>query len=742
MFGQAHKWEWVAVKRTLVLLILVAMMSGLGADSVREPALLVGSASLPLAAHAAPTPVQGSTASGWSSSSNALAPPGSASTTKDATTLTVAGFAGNATGTITGVTVHAVASQVEHYDDRLRMSVTAPGCAGVARDLPLSDKPTEGSLAMPCDWTWGRIEGLEVSLRTEAAGGLLGMGRIDGAWRTNHVWLEVTISDRAPVAVVGPDLTVNEGAPTTLSGAGSYDPEGSPISHAWTQTGGPTVVLTPAGSDAHFRAPMLGSNQPASLSFRLTVTDPQGHTGHAAVQVTVQNVNQAPIARAGSDQTITSGTTVLDGSASSDGDGDSLSYSWSQLSGPAATLTGADTAQVVVTPAPGTSVFRLRVADGWGGVANDDVAVVVPSQDDSGAGADPPVAPPPAPPTTPPSDPSDGPDTGPGTAPAPGATTPGGSGSPSAASPGRQDGASTPATTDWMTANAGRWGPWALAGLGTALVGIIPARRWLHRRHEARHLDRPQIVLGDLDQEIRNDEIVQFLNNASHDLASPLTPIRIQLAMLENVKGELTERQKKAWDVVKRNIDQMGLLVTDIRDAARMQAGHLALYPEPLDLVRLVTESVESFEGPAEEKGVKLSLDHDGTPFCIDGDAGRLTQVLYNLINNALKFTDAGGRIQVALRRADEGRVVVAIRDTGLGMTADDAARLFQPFSQAHDAKQKKKGSGLGLFISKGIIEGHHGDIWCDSPGPGKGSVFAFTLALSTTPLVSEPLLA
>ncbi len=732
------------LSRKIVLAILAVALLGVhDGGTPLDMADRQGSMVLPLWSHAPPAQTAGKQASGWTNSRDALAPDGSAYTSSDGATLTTSGYGLDGQGTISSVKVMATVSQDDHADDRLQLSVSAPGCA-FSQPLALSATAKATSTTVPCTWTWAALAGAEVSFTADATGGLVGLGRTDGAWRVHHVWLQVALSNAAPVAAAGPDTLVNEAANFVLNGSASADPEGGALTYQWQQTAGPAVIMPAPGATAGIKAPMLASNQPATLVFQLTVTDPEGHASSDTVRVDVQNINQAPVARAGADQSISAGSVALSGAASSDADGDALQFTWAQLSGPTAILENGDQAVARVTPQEGRAVFRLTVADGWGGVSFDDVFVVlspiVTQVAGPGANAGSPVE-----------------------EPAPMAGRPGdgavggadGSNVTTAAGSGPID------RTEPKPANRGTalaallgasWWPYALVGAAFIMAALIVvgSRRRLRRAQQAELRDaaeatpvekagkpeRPQIVLGDLAQEERNDEIIQFLNNASHDLASPLTPIRIQLAMLENAKGDLNERQTKAWEVVKRNIDQMGLLVTDIRDAARMQAGRLALYREPLDLAVLAAQSVESFEGAATEKQVKLSLDHDGSPVHVSGDPGRLTQVLYNLINNALKFSDAGGRVQVAVRTPAAGQAVVAVRDTGIGMTPEDAARLFQPFSQAHGAAQKKKGSGLGLFISKGIIEGHDGDIWCESAGPGQGSVFAFTIALAQeTPL-------
>jgi signal transduction histidine kinase len=151
--------------------------------------------------------------------------------------------------------------------------------------------------------------------------------------------------------------------------------------------------------------------------------------------------------------------------------------------------------------------------------------------------------------------------------------------------------------------------------------------------------------------------------------------------------------------------------------------------------VQLVAETHRSYAEAAAQRQVTLSW-AGAKQAPLEADAGRLTQVLFNLVSNAVKFTPAGGHVQVEVE-ADGGAVRVCVRDSGAGLTAEQMGRLFQPFSQVHDGSFG--GTGLGLYISKGIVELHGGRIWCQSDGPGLGSSFAFEIPLAA-PSARQPL--
>ncbi len=227
----------------------------------------------------------------------------------------------------------------------------------------------------------------------------------------------------------------------------------------------------------------------------------------------------------------------------------------------------------------------------------------------------------------------------------------------------------------------------------------------------------------------------RFLNAAAHELANPLTPLKLELATLRSgALGDLSERQRDALDLLDRNIGRLSLMVQDLLDAARLDSGRLRLAPAPVDLQTLVQDGVASFASQADAAGVRLRAASEG-PLPVVADVARLSQVLFNLVHNALKFTPRGGRVEVAYGRR-EGEAWMSVRDTGLGLTPDQMARLFTPFTQVHDIAHAPNGggTGLGLYISQGIMQEHGGRITVESPGPGQGATFTVWLPLQPRP--------
>lgn len=217
----------------------------------------------------------------------------------------------------------------------------------------------------------------------------------------------------------------------------------------------------------------------------------------------------------------------------------------------------------------------------------------------------------------------------------------------------------------------------------------------------------------------------QFINMAAHELNTPLTPIRIQFNLLKNGKSA---DSKHALKILERNFDRIAALVANMLDAAMMQSGTLSVQQTSMNVAETLQQTVESFHQVALAGGIQLGEDVEADLW-VEADPHRIGQVLYNLVSNALKFTPTAGRVTVSARR--EGALaVVRVADSGQGMTPEQIEKLFHPFTQVHDLAQTSStpGSGLGLYISRELVERHGGKIWAESSGPGRGSTFAFTI--------------
>jgi len=228
-----------------------------------------------------------------------------------------------------------------------------------------------------------------------------------------------------------------------------------------------------------------------------------------------------------------------------------------------------------------------------------------------------------------------------------------------------------------------------------------------------------------------SDDRIHMLQQLAHDLATPLTPVRLQLAVLRQ-KVPATPDARASFDMLDRNVAHLARLVDDVRQVGLLAGGGLRLRAVDLDLAMLVRQAVESLEPAARARGVRLEASAPG-PLPVRAEAAQVTRVLYNLVGNALKFTPPGGRVQVRATAVGP-HAEVAVADSGPGLDAQQLARLFAAFTQVHDPdslRAEDRGTGLGLYISKGIVEAHGGTLAASSAGPGQGSTFTFRLPLA-----------
>ncbi|HUR62563.1 MAG TPA: PAS domain-containing sensor histidine kinase [Candidatus Thermoplasmatota archaeon] len=217
-----------------------------------------------------------------------------------------------------------------------------------------------------------------------------------------------------------------------------------------------------------------------------------------------------------------------------------------------------------------------------------------------------------------------------------------------------------------------------------------------------------------------------FINAAAHELNTPLTPLKLQLHILKKKLPKDSSLERRTVDILDRNLERLVWLVDEMLDVARMNSGRLRLRPVDSDLARLARETVETFVETARARSISLRVDApDALPGVLDPQ--RVTQVLYNLVSNAVKFTPAGGRVDVRIR-GDGAMLEATVTDTGAGFTQGQAQRLFQPFSRQHRDQVDAPGTGLGLYISLGIVERHGGTLTCRSDGPGQGATFTLRL--------------
>jgi heavy metal sensor kinase len=219
-------------------------------------------------------------------------------------------------------------------------------------------------------------------------------------------------------------------------------------------------------------------------------------------------------------------------------------------------------------------------------------------------------------------------------------------------------------------------------------------------------------------------EMRQFSTALAHELRTPLAALRgeIELAL----RGAPTDEQRRALASQIEELDKLKRLIDHLLTLARAEAGQIPLTFTPVNLSALAASLVDQLEPVAQARTIDLRCEHSGAVM-VDGDAGWLQRLLLNLLDNAMKFTGEGGR--VVLRVANEdGRARIDVRDTGIGMSAQDAGHAFDRFYQADPSRSAPhEGVGLGLSLVKWIVDRHHGTIAVDSR-LGEGSTFTVTL--------------
>lgn len=225
-------------------------------------------------------------------------------------------------------------------------------------------------------------------------------------------------------------------------------------------------------------------------------------------------------------------------------------------------------------------------------------------------------------------------------------------------------------------------------------------------------------------------ERTQLLHMVAHEFATPLTALSMQVEVMRSDEPSLEqEALRKGFELLSRNIRRLQTLSMDVLDVARLEGGRLRLEPQPVDVRGLAKEVVDALRALAEGKELGLEGPADAAPIDVWADRERLYQVLSNLMSNALRLTGAGGRV-VVRTASRQGRAVIEVEDTGPGFAPEDGEKLFVAFSQLDVGEVKRAGSGLGLYISKRIIEQHGGAISASSPGPGQGATFRVELPL------------
>jgi signal transduction histidine kinase len=220
----------------------------------------------------------------------------------------------------------------------------------------------------------------------------------------------------------------------------------------------------------------------------------------------------------------------------------------------------------------------------------------------------------------------------------------------------------------------------------------------------------------------------EFLAMLAHELRNPLAPIQYAVQLMRN---PVLPAAQLTWarDVIERQVGHLTRLVDDLLDVSRITRGKINVNRESLELSTIITRAVETVQPMLTQQGHELSVRVDPTPVFVEGDLTRLTQIVGNILSNAIKYTDAGGRIELTAGAVGDDRIEIRVRDNGIGIEADALPAVFDLFTQASGvAERTQSGLGIGLALVKRLIELHDGEVEARSEGLGKGSEFIVRL--------------
>ncbi|MDQ3038459.1 MAG: hybrid sensor histidine kinase/response regulator, partial [Pseudomonadota bacterium] len=229
----------------------------------------------------------------------------------------------------------------------------------------------------------------------------------------------------------------------------------------------------------------------------------------------------------------------------------------------------------------------------------------------------------------------------------------------------------------------------------------------------------------------------EFLATLAHELRNPLAPIRngLHLMKMKGVPEAAVERTRSMMD---RQLTHMVRLIDDLMDVSRITRGKLLLRREHVLLAVVVNNAVEASLPLIEQLGQQLTVTLPQQPLTVDGDLTRLAQVFVNLLNNAAKYSDPGGHVQLNVERQGS-EVVVTVKDSGIGIDADQLPHIFQMFTQVDRSLEKSQGGlGIGLTLVNRLVEMHGGRVEAKSKGPGQGSEFVVQLPLVVTAIKQQ----
>ncbi len=223
----------------------------------------------------------------------------------------------------------------------------------------------------------------------------------------------------------------------------------------------------------------------------------------------------------------------------------------------------------------------------------------------------------------------------------------------------------------------------------------------------------------------------QLIGDVSHELRTPLTAIK---GSMEGLLDGILPATPETYQQIHQEADRLARLVDDLQELSRVEAGSYSLDLQSVPLASLVHSTLKRFNTTAGEKGVDLQLELQGDLPSVLADPDRITQVLTNLVANALQYTPSGGKVTIQAKRVGE-QVFISVADTGIGIPTEHLPHLFTRFYRVDKSRSRQAGggSGIGLAVARHLVEAHGGRIWAESEGEGKGSTFYLQIPIKHT---------